>query len=517
VTRLSAFRLSDPALRQVLAWLVIVLLVVPVGGALWLGVAHRESPCILCWAQRTSMVLIALVTLFIVRWGPRPRYLGMLVLLGSWGLFMSLRHSALHLARDIGQGFAGAILGVHTYVWSAFIHWVVLLAAGALLVVVKGPLEARPGVAPGRAGRFAMALLVVLAGANAVQAFISTGPPPFVGQGDPVRLSLDPNRWVWSLADLGGGLSLRGSWSVPEPKPGDVVGDGDPETGPIVAPDTLPVRRWTRVPPGVKGTVTGFAAVAGRAVVVTDRYEVAMLEGDLSRVRHRVVIDRGFSVDLSTPAGAAFLGHDTVAVVSTNKSYVLLRADPHADAAREWRHFLETDGTVTELRRSRFGTVRARQQYVLSLAYHSAAGELVTVSVPSERHPRLVVSRFDRGDWTLSSEFVPRLADGLKLRGPERGLHEYLVTGAAVVDGRLYALSARHSTLLVIDLEERSVAAVYAVPELERPVGLGFDGATLLIAQADGRVAVLESIVPESLQAAAGAASPARTGTPAGR
>jgi len=496
VTRLTALRLSDAGLRQLLAWLVIVLLAVPVGGALWLGVAHGESPCILCWAQRISMVLIALTALFIVRWGPRPRYLGMLVLLGSWGVFMSLRHSALHLARDIGQGFAGAILGVHTYVWAGFIHWVVLLAAGALLLLVKGPLEARPGVAPGRVGRFAMALLVILAGANAVQAFISTGPPPFFGQGDPIRLSLDPDRWVWSMAELGGGLSLRGSWTVPEPEPGDDVVDGDPETGPFADLDTLPVLRWARVPPGVEGTLTGFTAAAGAAVIVTDRYEVAVLEGDLSRVRHRVVIDRGFSIDLTTLAGAAFLGPDTVAVLSTNKSYVLLRADPDADAAREWRHFLETDGTVTELRRSRFATVRARQQYVLSLAYDSAASELVTVSVPSERHPRLVVSRFDREDWTLSSEFMPRVADRLMLRGPERGLHEYLVTGAAVADGRLYAFSAAHSTLLVIDLETESVTAAYAVPELERPVGLGLDGDTLLIAQADGRVAVLERPAP---------------------
>jgi hypothetical protein len=496
VTGLPGLRLSDAALRQVLAWLVIVLLAVPVGGALWLGVAHGESPCILCWAQRTSMVLIALVALFIVRWGPRPRYLGMLVLLGSWGVFMSLRHSALHLARDIGQGFAGAILGVHTYVWAGLIHWVVLLTAGALLLVLEGPLEARPGVAPGRLGRFAMAFLVVLAGANAVQAFISTGPPPFMGQGDPVRLSLDPTRWVWSMAELGGGLSLRGSWTVPEPEPGDLIVDGDPDTGPFAALDTLPVRRWARVPSGVEGTLTGFAADAGGAVVVTDRYEVAVLEADLSRVRHRVVIDRGFSIDLTTLAGAAFLGPDTVAVVSTNKSYVLLRVDADADAAREWRHFLETDGTVTELRRSRFATFRARQQYVLSLAYDSAARELVTVSVPSERHPRLVVSRFDRADWTLSSEFTPEPVDGLKPREPERGLHGYVVTGAAVADGRLYALSARHSTLLVIDLENESVTAAYVVPALQRPVGLGLDGDTLLIAQADGRVAVVARPVP---------------------
>ena len=64
-----------------------------------------DFPCILCWAERTSMVLIGLVGLFVIRYGPRPRYLGMAILLGAWGTFMALRHSALHLARDVGQGF----------------------------------------------------------------------------------------------------------------------------------------------------------------------------------------------------------------------------------------------------------------------------------------------------------------------------------------------------------------------------------------------------------------------------
>ena len=109
-----------------MAALAVVLLVVPVGGALWLGVAEGESPCILCWAQRTSMLLIALVALFVVRYGPRHRYVGMLVLLGAWGTFMAIRHSSLHGARDVGKGFALSILGSHTYNWACVVPWIVL-------------------------------------------------------------------------------------------------------------------------------------------------------------------------------------------------------------------------------------------------------------------------------------------------------------------------------------------------------------------------------------------------------
>ena len=104
--------ISEDRLRSILSWVVIVLVGGPVTGAVLLGVLHGDSPCILCWAERTSMVLIGLVGLFVIRYGPRPRYLGMAILLGAWGTFMAIRHSALHLARDVGQGFSATIFGL---------------------------------------------------------------------------------------------------------------------------------------------------------------------------------------------------------------------------------------------------------------------------------------------------------------------------------------------------------------------------------------------------------------------
>ena len=53
-------------------------------------------------------------------------------------------------------------------------------------------------------------------------------------------------------------------------------------------------------------------------------------------------------------------------------------------------------------------------------------------------------------------------------------------------------MTAAYSTLLEIDLEERTVRAAYAVAGLERPTGLAVRGSQLLNAQADGRIAVLE-------------------------
>ncbi|MEJ2205699.1 MAG: disulfide bond formation protein B [Gemmatimonadota bacterium] len=484
---------SEARLRTVLAWAVVLLTAGPVGAAVVLGVAFGETPCILCWAQRTSMALMALAGIFVLRYGPRPRYLGTLVLLGIWGLHMATRHSALHLARDVGQGFAGSFFGAHTYVWAWAIHWVVLAVLAVLLLLLREDTVESGTRELSRVGRFATGFFVVVIAANALQAFITTGPPPFMGQADPLRFSLNPSRWVWLMDDeVHGAISLRGSWTIPVPDPGHVDVDADPEGAPLADAASLSIVRWESVRADLDGTLTGLShdPATGRFLAVTDAHGVYVLDGSLSRVEHQVELDPHFSVELTPLAGAAFIG-DTLAVVSTNKSYVLLRPDPESDEDHEWRHFLSTTGGVTELRRSRLATVRAKQMYILSLAYDRDADELVTVSIPSPRHRRLVISRFERSDLILSSEFLPRLSPDLTLAGPDRSLAEYAVTGAAVADGRLYAVSAAYSSILVVDLASRMVIAAYAVPELEQPVGITFRGPDLLIAQADGRVAVI--------------------------
>jgi disulfide bond formation protein DsbB len=509
--------LSEQRLRAILAWVVIILIGGPVLSAVLLGVLHGDSPCILCWAERTSMVLIALCGLFVIRYGPRPRYLGVTVLLGVWGVYMSLRHSGLHVARDVGQGFSTQIFGVHTYIWALVIHAVALAVIGGLLLFVRelapdggrssnGAAGARPAgsrpdtsaTAPAegthqasRPGRFAMSLFVVVVAANALQAFASTGPPPFFGQGDPVRLSWNPKRWVWSFEELDPPyISLRGSWTIPTPDP--AAADPDPTHGPLANLPALAVSGWERVAVPLNGTLSGFArdSETGRYLAVTDHYGVYLLDSTLTTVLHHVVLDPGFSIDLTRLSGAAFLG-DTLAVMSTNKSWALLQPVPHADERAEWRHFLSSDGEVSEVGLGRFQTVRAHQMYALALAFDPAAQELLTVSVPNPRHHQLVVSRFARDDMTLSSEFAPVLGPGLRRTARNLGLADYVVTGAAVAGGQLYAISAAYSTLLVVDLRTQTVQAAYAVPGLQHPVGLAVRGADLLIAQADGRIAVI--------------------------
>src|SRR5512143_3069867 len=207
-------------LFTLLALAVLFLALVPIGTAVFvLGFINGDSPCILCWEQRIGMALIALIGLFVLRYGAKPRYLGLAVLVGAYGVFMGIRHSSLHLARDIGQGFSIEILGAHTYTWSFFIFWCVVVVIGVLLMMaadmdlVTGPVRTLRPI-----DTVAMVVFLVVAAANIVQAFASTGPPPYIGQSDPIRFSFNPRNWVWSTEEWASApISLRGRWAIEKP------------------------------------------------------------------------------------------------------------------------------------------------------------------------------------------------------------------------------------------------------------------------------------------------------------
>jgi hypothetical protein len=206
------------------------------------------------------------------------------------------------------------------------------------------------------------------------------------------------------------------------------------------------------------------------------------------------IVDTGFSVDLGRFAGAAFLDPSTVIAVGENKSFVVLKENDKADADGNFRFFLESFDQFNEIARSRFGTVRARMMYTMSAAFDPATKSIYTVTVPNTKVKRLVVSRFDRRDMTLSEEFVPTLAPdaGLTFAGEKRSLDELYITGAAVADGKLYAISAAHGVLLTMDLASHVVVAAHFIAGLERPVGLAIRGGEFYVADGDGSIRIVD-------------------------
>ncbi len=481
-------------LYAILAIAVLTLTIVPVGAAVFLlGFVYGDSPCVMCWEQRAGMALIALIGLFILRYGARPKYIGLSIAVAAWGLFMGLRHVGMHAARDIGQGFSAEIFGAHTYTWALFIFWVAVALMGVLLLAMKpgDASDAPPALRP--LGRIALVVYLVVIGANIVQAFASTGPPPFMGQGDPVRFSFNPRHWIWSLEEWSpASVSLRGRWAAEKPSLAGLA--GDPGAGPLANLTPLAVKERKRLALPLRGTVTDLAYDVGTdRFLLTTQNGVYLTDGSLGQVVRYTIVDTGYSVDLGRFAGAAFLDSRTVMAVGENKSFVILRENDQADPDKNFRFFLESFDKFDEVARSRFGTVRARMMYTMSLAFDPAGKSLYTTTVPNTFARRLVVSRFDQGDRTLSEEFTPAIAPeaGLSLPDKKRSLNELYVTGATVADGRLYAISAAFSTLVAIDLSTRSVVAAYAIPGLERPTGLAIKGGDFYIACEDGTVAVV--------------------------
>ena len=479
-----------------LALAVLALAIVPVGGAVFvLGFLQGDSPCVLCWEQRIGMALIALIGLFVLRYGAKPFYLGLAVLVGVWGIYMGLRHSSLHLARDIGQGFSAEILGAHTYTWSFFIFWCCTVAIALLMTMARPEDVAAPAsprtLRPLERAAFAV-FLIVIAG-NIVQAFASTGPPPFLGQSDPVRFSFNPRHWIWSMGELEPApISLRGRWAVE--KPDAALADPNPATGPLQGLDSVRPSARRTLSLGLRGTPTGLAydAATDRFLITTEK-GVYVANGALDRVEKHTIVDTLFSVDLARFVAGAFLDSHTVMALSDNKSFVILKeadGSRRDGADRNFRYFLESFDDFDEVTRSRFATVRARMMYVMSAAYDPATNAIVTITVPNTITKRMVVSRFDRADLALSEEFVPAVAAGAPF-APQKGapgLERYYVTGATIANGRLYAISAAHSTLLTIDLASHQVIAARTVAGLSKPTGLAIKGSDFVILTAAGEV-----------------------------
>jgi hypothetical protein len=334
--------------------------------------------------------------------------------------------------------------------------------------------------------------LIVIAG-NMIQAFASTGPPPYMGQGDPIRFSFQPKNWVWSMEEwLPAPVSLRGRWAIAKPDAAAVSTDS--AAGPLANLSGLTIKAQKKIQFPVRGTVTDLAYDPGTdRFLVTTQSGIYLTDSSFERILRYTVVDPGFSVDLGHFAGGAFLDSKTLIALGENKSFVILRESDNPDVQKNFRYFLESFDQFEEKSRSRLATIRARMMYVLSLACDPVSHSLYTITVPNEKVKKLVVSRFDTGDMTLSEEFTPGIAgpSGLKLSGDKRSLDEYYITGCTVAGGRLLAISAAYSTLLTIDPAMRAVTAAQSIRGLAAPVGVALKGSDLYVIGGGGDISVV--------------------------
>ena len=121
---------------------IIALVALPVGIAcLILGFGMGDSPCVMCWAERITMIAISLIALFILRYGLRPSYVAALLLMACWGMFNGFIHYSLDGTfggyLDIKQGFGLEILGAHTQLWVIVVDFCVIAFLAVIFLCSK--------------------------------------------------------------------------------------------------------------------------------------------------------------------------------------------------------------------------------------------------------------------------------------------------------------------------------------------------------------------------------------------
>lgn len=191
----------------------LALVSLPVGIAcVILGFGMGDSPCVMCWHERFCMVSISFIALLIVRYGFKARYLAALLFMACLGIYDGFTHYSLDGTYggylDIKQGFGLEILGAHTQFWVIVVHFFVFLFLGVILLLGKNIGSIMKKSESGEygmvlpsfmLGKVAIAVFTIIMAFNLVQAFITSGPPPYIASATPSRMTFDTSKWFWEL------------------------------------------------------------------------------------------------------------------------------------------------------------------------------------------------------------------------------------------------------------------------------------------------------------------------------
>ena len=457
--------MKEQTVNNIVSLAALALISLPVGIAcIILGFFMGDTPCILCWQERTAMVLVSLAAIFIIRYGLKPKYIGALIFASIYGLWGGLRHSAGHMLKDIGQGFGPAVFGVHTYVWVIVIFFVILIFAAIMLILQGNKLSEKEN--PNQwtcLNKVTVNTFLVIIAFNIVQAFSQTGPFPFIGQSDPYRMSFNPDKILWSTANWPNvsKLSARGSFAVTRPDFENLESSSNPA---FSNQSSLTKTNEIALPNSIQGLATGISYSQNKNIyaVITDQNWVYFIDGTLTNMLAGVKIDAAFSVEISNLAGIVFDGDYSVLVTADHKSYVRLAYDPTATIADSYYKFMDGTDGVKELKRSRFATTRAKYNYIGSIAWDSVNKEYITVTLPDEKQNNFVVARLSGNDFQVNSE--------AKILGTTADFPS--ITGSVIENNQLLMLSHGSKQILVMNNDTNQIESAYKLSQKDNLQGL---------------------------------------------
>ncbi len=505
---------QEKTFNWIMTTAVLLILAIPVGFAnIWLGYIIGESPCTLCWYQRIGMIVIGALGLCILRYGPKIKYVSTILLFGAYGIYMGLRHTAGHTVRDIGMGLGDKILGAHTYTWSLFVYWVVIIFMGAMLIfltrnsaLLKALTEPEPRVKKlTRYTSIVLILSIIVVASNAFQALFLNGIPPYTGKSNPDRLSLNllkmSQTWTPAVWNRLTRASLVGKNTIEEPyipwviEPSDVEISQGFDQGAVASAPKATVVSQEPIDSYIIGTHTKYPIMAAaydpktnEVALITNELGAYYMDPELKGVKEYAIFDKPNGMDMKYIVGATYAGQKLI-IAAFNKTIVgIQKVDEPLDPIKQWQTFKETTGKLSSVfGRSRPGlvSIRGKQQYIDGLA--SDGRYLYTITLPNRWNKQLVLQKFDTKDFKLSSETIVTAAPDLKLENG-RTLDDYYVSGLAYENGKLYAISPRYSSLLVLNPATAEVEKIYELEGSTAPRSPYFrDGKMYVLDYKNGR------------------------------
>lgn len=458
-----------------LAGFLIILL--PVGIANFVfGYMWGDSPCTLCWGQREAMIFIGVMALFIVRYGMKGKYLAALLIMTAVGLYQSFAHYGNHAHRDLDQGFGLAVFGIHTYFWAEVVFWAVVLLLGVMFAFAPkfGSFDKElNGEKFRKFTKFSFAAVLIstiIVASNVFQAFVSTGIPPYVGQGDPVRFSLNPKYIIWSTGGWNGlwqNISFLGKRDVKAPDyafapASEKLGikfDNDTNNSPFAEiDDELKIID--------EQTINFDKAIntldyINDEFVASSKWNVAFLDNNFS-TKEGFELDPYFSATIDPIIGIIPYKENKFLLMGSNKSFLRFAKNPNADEALQYADFVKGndrfEGQGKDLGRGRLDTVRAKFNHVASMTTDDHYLYLATV--PNNKDSKtFVISKISLKDLVLSAEFTPKaeLKEG-------KTLGDLYITSMTFKDDEIYALSKNHNVIVIIDPAKEKVVKTIAFP-----------------------------------------------------
>lgn len=166
-----------PKLERSLCVVLVLILSLVLGSALWVQFYMGEKPCPLCLLQRLGMIGVAAGVLLNVRFGVQPAHYALSLFSAIFGGFVAIRQIALHVCPGFPE-FGVPVFGLSLYTWS-FIVFVCCVAFIAMTMLFYRA-EKSPEIPSQLTGfeKFGFGIILLLTLVNLVATFAQCGIGP---------------------------------------------------------------------------------------------------------------------------------------------------------------------------------------------------------------------------------------------------------------------------------------------------------------------------------------------------